>query len=316
METYLISVDLNVWNIVTTKYKVLDIIPTDPDDKKKNELNARAKHALLCGLTKDMFVKLMHCKSAHEIWDKLEIIYQGDKKVKESNIITLKNQFEALRIKDDETIASYFLRIDKIVNSRRGLGEIVDEQDVDRKVIRTLLPKFETKVSTLEEKKIFSTMTLDNLQGILTAYEMRIGSNFSTSKETTFRVEKKEELDSESKLSDAIEALLVRNLKNKYKGKLPFKCFNHGKIGHFVAQCPLSDLNSEEKKPENFYKKKMWNPKKKFNTFKKEKSLFTKEDSEGELDYSRCEGDETLFMAKIEFSSTSKFEKSICSRPR
>ncbi|XP_059064356.1 uncharacterized protein LOC131856547 [Cryptomeria japonica] len=246
METYLVSVDLNVWNIMTTKYVDPSTIPIDPDAMTQYELNSRAKHAILCGLTKDVFVKVMHCASAHEIWNKLETIYQRDAKVKESKILTLKNQFESLRMKEYETIESYFLRIDEVVNSRRGLGETIDEKDVVRKVIRTLLPKFETKVSTLEEKKSFSTMTLDNLQTTLTTYEMRIGSNPSTSKETAFKAKKKGEPDSESELSDSIEALLVRKLKNKYKGELPLKFFNCGKIGHFVAQCPLSDQKSDE----------------------------------------------------------------------
>jgi hypothetical protein len=33
----------------------------------------------------------------------------------------------------------------------------------------------------------------------------------------------------------------VRKLKrgfDKYKGKLPFKCFNFGRVGHFVSKCP------------------------------------------------------------------------------
>lgn len=51
-------------------------------EKNKNEMNARAKHAILCGLTKYVFVKIMHCKYAREIWEKLENIYQGNEKVK------------------------------------------------------------------------------------------------------------------------------------------------------------------------------------------------------------------------------------------
>ena len=53
---------------------------------------------------------------------------------------------------EDETIAAYFLRIDEVVNARKGLGEQIEDYDVISKVIRSVLPKFETKISTLEEK--------------------------------------------------------------------------------------------------------------------------------------------------------------------
>ena len=61
------------------------------------------------------------------IWVKLETIYQGDEKVKESKLITLKTQFDNLKMNEDETIAAYFLRVDEIVSARRGLGEEVKE---------------------------------------------------------------------------------------------------------------------------------------------------------------------------------------------
>ena len=81
---------------------------------------------------------------------------------------------------EDETIATYFLRIDEVVNARKGLGEEIEEHDIVSKVITSVLPKFETKISTLEEKKSFSKMTLHQLQGTLTAYEMRISNQASS----------------------------------------------------------------------------------------------------------------------------------------
>ena len=65
---------------------------------------------------------------------------------------------------------------------------------------------------------------------------MRIGKDKSTSREASFIADKNE--DSEP---DEIEAKFVKRLKkgsSKYKGKLPSKCFNRGRIGHFANKCP------------------------------------------------------------------------------
>ncbi|XP_059078184.1 uncharacterized protein LOC131876736 [Cryptomeria japonica] len=271
MEAFIHSLDVRIWEVVSNKYDVPSIVPTDADERTKYELDKRARFVIICGLSKEVFVKVMYFKSA--------------------------NEFDDLKMNNDETVASYFLRIDEVVNARKGLGEEIDEHDVVAKVIRTLLPKFETKISALEEKKNFSKMTLHQLQSTLTAYEMRIGNTPFISKETTFKIEKQEE--SESELSDVFETLLVRKLRKKFQGK--FKCFGCGKTGHFAAKCPYLDLSKDEDKSEKSFKKP-WNPNKRLNNFKK-KSLMSKEETEDEFDESNVDGCETLFMTKVEFEN-------------
>jgi hypothetical protein len=42
----------------------------------------------LNGLGESIFTKVAHCKSAKDIWDKLQNIYEGDSKFKEAKIQT------------------------------------------------------------------------------------------------------------------------------------------------------------------------------------------------------------------------------------
>ena len=71
-----------VWTTVLNRYDARVNPPTDNQGKKAYEDNSKAMNAILSGLSETIFVKVMHCKSAKEIWDKLKNIYEGDDKVK------------------------------------------------------------------------------------------------------------------------------------------------------------------------------------------------------------------------------------------
>jgi len=94
----------------------------------------------------------MQLKSAKEIWDKIIQSYEGDSQVKRANVQTLRIQYETLKMHSDESIASYFLHIDEVVNCMKNLGEEIKEVTLVEKILRSLSAKFESKVSTIEEK--------------------------------------------------------------------------------------------------------------------------------------------------------------------
>eukprot|EP00253_Pinus_taeda_P019655 PITA_19655 len=172
---YLQSLGTDVWDIIETGYNFPSATPTDAAEKKKYETNAKAVNTLLGCLSKTEFVKVMQYKSAKEIWDKIVLSYEGDEQVKRAKLQTLRIQYENLRMYTDESVANYFLRVDDIVNCMRNLGEEIKEAIVVEKVLRSLSPKFESKVSVIEEKENLRILTMSQLHGILSAYEMRKG---------------------------------------------------------------------------------------------------------------------------------------------
>jgi hypothetical protein len=152
----------------------------------------------------------------------------------------------------------------------KGLGEKIEESFLVHKILRSLIDKFNPKVSTIEELNDLKTMSIDQLLGTLTAYEMRISKDKSISREASFKENKN--IDSEL---DDIEAKFVRRLNKgsrKYQGKLSFKCFNCGKIDHFASKCP------HWKKDQNFDDEKKY----KFKKYSKKKSLCANNDNSSE----------------------------------
>lgn len=93
-------------------------------------------------------------------------------------------------MKEDENVAAYFLRVDEVVNSLKGLGESVDDKVVIQIFLRSLPLRFDAKISSAKEMADLDQMIIDKLHGILTAYEMR--TNLEPSKkETAFKASKK-----------------------------------------------------------------------------------------------------------------------------
>lgn len=181
METYLSSIGLDVWIYVKNGSTVPSYPPIDLD-AKEYENNAKLKHAILSGMSNNEFVKVMHCSSTKETWDKLQRLFEGDVKFKEVKLQKLRGQLEGFKMKD-EKISDYFHRVDETVNTIKGLREDIDDEVIVKKVLRSLTSKYDTKVSTIEEAKDLKIFSMDELFDSLTTYEMRTTSERTSRKE-------------------------------------------------------------------------------------------------------------------------------------
>lgn len=78
---------------------------------------------MLGSLDESKFVKVMQLKKSKGKCDKIIQSYDGDTKVKSAKLQAFRIQYETLKMHDYESIETFFLRVDEIVNSMRNIGE-------------------------------------------------------------------------------------------------------------------------------------------------------------------------------------------------
>ena len=125
-------------------------------------------------MDKSIFPRIASCTIAKDAWKALKDGYQGSNKVKQVRIQTLKRDFENLKMKDDEKVVDYCVRVQTCVNKMKTLGEEIENEVVVKKVLRSLLSKWNSVAIIIEESKDLATLSYDQLVGSLMSHEERL----------------------------------------------------------------------------------------------------------------------------------------------
>ena len=134
---------------------------------KEFDANAKIYYALLQALNDDDISRVIHCKSAYEIWTHLLVTHEGTSQVKRAKIDLLRFQYENFPMHENETIDDMVTRFTKITNGLSSLGDAIDNDQKVRKIIRALPPSWEVKATTLKELNDKEEMELIGLIGNL-----------------------------------------------------------------------------------------------------------------------------------------------------
>ena len=88
-------------------------------------------------------------------------------------VLNLIREFEMQRMKESETIKDYSDRLLDIVNKVRLLGTDFSDSRIVQKILVTVPEKFEATISSIENSKDVSSITLAELLNALQAQEQR-----------------------------------------------------------------------------------------------------------------------------------------------
>ncbi|KAG9446378.1 hypothetical protein H6P81_012506 [Aristolochia fimbriata] len=150
----------------------------DAEEKLAN-CNSKALNAIFGGIDEEQFRRVSACTTAKEAWKILEVHYEGTESVREVKLQMLMTQFELMRMRDDETILEFEGKIRDIANQSSNLGDRIPQDQLVKKVLRSLSSKFKMKRIVIEENRPLKDMTLDELIGSLKTFEMNEESSDS-----------------------------------------------------------------------------------------------------------------------------------------
>ncbi|TXG48688.1 hypothetical protein EZV62_024563 [Acer yangbiense] len=126
----------------------------------------------------------MACETAKEAWDKLKEEFLGSDMTRQMQVLNLRREFEVFRMKESETVKEYTDKLVRVANQIRLLGEELTGRRIVEKVLVSVSERFESKVSSLEDSKDISKLTLTKVINALQAFEQRRAIRLEETKTT------------------------------------------------------------------------------------------------------------------------------------
>ncbi|XP_070011166.1 uncharacterized protein LOC142162446 [Nicotiana tabacum] len=239
------SYDIKVWRVIkkgnlpippkkdANGQVITSTDPLDLDDYTNEQVviitvNAKAKNLLYNVTSGEEYEKICSCETAKEMWDKLEVTYEGTNKVKETRINLLVRDYELFQMKDGEYVEEIFSRFSKILGDLKLFGRPIKSDEQRRK--KTVAFKATVAKLEIEDKEEGGEQdeNIAMLSQVLTSM-MRRNRNNRRGKSNFRKVRTSNEAD-----------------------KNDGRCYECGKFGHIQAECP----ELKKKLSKNMQKKK------------------------------------------------------------
>ena len=159
-------------------------------------------NAIFNVVSMEEFKRISNVEVAHTAWNFLQTVCEGTKAVKINKLQQLTSRFESIRMSDDETFDEIYAKLNDIVNSAFNLGEVYDLSKVVRKILRSLIEDFRSKVTAIIESKDVDTIAIDELVGSSQSYKSNLPK---TSKSKSMALKFVDDID-DSEFDDEISS--------------------------------------------------------------------------------------------------------------
>ncbi|XP_042460716.1 uncharacterized protein LOC122044265 [Zingiber officinale] len=121
----------------------------------------------------DILLQIAKKKMTKEVWDSLKTRYLGSDRVKKARVHTLKSEFDALRMKESDTIDEFTGKLSVMSSKFSALGATLEDSSLVKKLLDSVPDKFFPIVVDIEQFHDLETIPFEETIGRLKAYEER-----------------------------------------------------------------------------------------------------------------------------------------------
>jgi hypothetical protein len=154
---------------------ILDILNhTTQCQLQRFENNYKALNLITTALGRNVYDRVAHLETAHDVWLKLCNTYVGSSEIKSSHRDTYNRQYQTFSLKPQESLDDYFARFESIVSNLRSCGPLAYS---DIKHAKQLLYALDDsvwgmKITALEESTDFAILDNEKLFSKLKSHEL------------------------------------------------------------------------------------------------------------------------------------------------
>jgi hypothetical protein len=141
---------------------------------KRYENNYKTLNLINTALGRNMYDRVAHMKTAHNIWLKLCNTYEGSSEIKSSRRDTYNRQYQTFFQKPGESLDDCFARFESIVSSLRLCGPLAYSDNERAKQLLYALDDsvWGMKITALEESADFAMLDTEKLFSKLKSHEL------------------------------------------------------------------------------------------------------------------------------------------------
>jgi hypothetical protein len=172
---YLLCQGRAIWEIVQEAYVIPDTLDhVTQGELQRYENNYKTINLITTALGRNMYDRVAHLETAHDVWLKLCNTYESSSEIKSSRRDTYNRQYQTFSQKPREFLDDCFARSESIVSSLHSCGPLTYSDNERAKQLLYALDDsiWGMKITALQESADFATLDTENLFSKLKSHKL------------------------------------------------------------------------------------------------------------------------------------------------